>query len=104
MTETINRGAINRSPTHPGAILREDVLPELKISKAEFARKLKLSRPMLYDILNEARPITNSVAVRLGKALGNGPEIWARMQQNYDLYHIQLEMADELEEMQLIAM
>lgn len=103
MTE-LKRQAVNRPPTHPGAILREDVLPALKISKVDFARGIHISRQMLYDILNESRPITPAVALRLAKALGGSPNVWAGMQQKYDLYHSALEMADELDQIQAIAM
>ncbi len=40
-----------RLSTHPGAILREDVLPALGLSKTETARRLGVSRQSLYDIL-----------------------------------------------------
>jgi len=102
MTEVYERGVVTRAPTHPGAILREDVLPALGISKAEFARNINISRPMLYDILNESRPITTAMALRLGKVLGNGPNIWIGMQQNYDLFYVAQEMATELDEMPLL--
>lgn len=92
-----------RAPTHPGAILREDVLPNLGISKAEFARSINVSRQMLYDILNESRPITTAMALRLGKVLGNGPTVWIGMQQKYDLYHEEQEMADELRELKVLS-
>ncbi len=38
-------------PTHPGEILREDVLPALGRSKTEIARLLGISRQTLYDIV-----------------------------------------------------
>lgn len=99
MTELYERGAVTRPPTHPGAILREDVLPALGISKAAFARNINISRQMLYDILDESRPVTTAMALRLGKVLGNGPSVWIGMQQKYDLYHVAQDMADELNEM-----
>jgi len=34
----------NRQPTHPGAILHEDILPSLKISQTELAHHLGISR------------------------------------------------------------
>ena len=34
----------NRRPTHPGAILREDILAELDITQAAFANHLGVSR------------------------------------------------------------
>lgn len=72
-------------PTHPGEVLREDVLPALGRSKSEIAGLLHISRQTLYDILNERQPITPQMALRIGKLCGNGPEVWLRMQANYDL-------------------
>lgn len=102
MTKVFERGAVTRAPTHPGAILREDVLPTLGITKTEFARNIHVSRQMLYDILNESRPVTTAMALRLGKVLGNGPNIWIGMQQKYDLFYTAQDMADELDEMHVL--
>jgi addiction module HigA family antidote len=77
----------NRCPTHPGAVLREDVLPALGRPKTQIAAMLGISRQHLYDILEERKPVTAATAVRLGKLLGNGGEIWLRMQQAHDLWH-----------------
>jgi addiction module HigA family antidote len=83
-------------PPHPGEILREDVLPALRKSKTEIADLLGVSRPTLYDVLNEKRPITPNLALRIGKLVGGGPEIWLRMQQLYDLSETEKEIAKEL--------
>ncbi len=74
----------NCCPTHPGELLREDVLPEVKNSKAEISRLLGISRQHLYDILAERKPVSPEVAVRLGKLFGNGAGLWIRMQGAYD--------------------
>lgn len=74
----------NRCPTHPGELLREDVLPEVKKSKAEISRLLGISRQHLHDILAERKPVSPEVAVRLGKLFGNGAGLWIRMQGIYD--------------------
>jgi addiction module HigA family antidote len=76
-----------RCPTHPGALLREDVIPATGRSKAEIAKLLGISRQHLYDILNERKPITAAVAVRLGKLFGDGGLVWVRMQAAYDTWH-----------------
>ena len=47
-----------RAPTHPGAILREDVLPALGISVSQAARDLGISRQMLHRILAEEASVT----------------------------------------------
>ncbi len=70
---------------HPGEILREDILPELKISKTAVARALNISRQTLYDIINERQPVTAEMAIRLGKVLNSTPQFWANMQSAYDL-------------------
>jgi addiction module HigA family antidote len=73
---------------HPGELLREDVLPALGKSKAEIARLLGVSRPTLYAILDEARPVSPDMAARLGKLCGNGAGIWLRLQADYDLENV----------------
>ncbi len=72
-------------PVHPGESLREIVLPALGRPKVEIARLLGISRQTLYDVLNEKQPITANLALRIGKLVGGGPDIWLRLQQNYDL-------------------
>jgi addiction module HigA family antidote len=85
-----------RKPTHPGELLREDVLPVLRISVSEAARKLRVSRQTLHRILAGDAGVTPDMAVRLGKFCGNGPGLWLRMQQAYDLWHAEQRLANEL--------
>jgi len=84
-------------PTHPGEILREDVIPALGLPKTEIARSLGVSRHTLYELLNERQPVTTQMAIRLGKLCGNGPEIWGRMQLAFDLAVAAPAMAAEVE-------
>ncbi len=83
-------------PVHPGEHLREDILPSLGKPKAEIARLLGISRQTLYDVLNEKQPITANLALRVGKLVGGGAEIWLRMQQAYDLEIAERALAKEL--------
>jgi antitoxin HigA-1 len=77
----------DRCPTHPGALLREDVIPATGRTKAEIAQLLGISRQHLYDILRERKPVSPAVAVRLGKLFGDGTGVWVRMQAAYDIWH-----------------
>ena len=79
----------HRRPTHPGEILREDVLPALKLTQKELADRLGVSRLTVSDILHEKRGVSPDMAIRLGKLLGNGPDIWLRMQQALDLWTLE---------------
>ena len=86
----------NRCPTHPGALLREDIIPAVKRSKTEIADLLGISRGHLHGILAEKKPVTPEFAVRLGKLFGDGPEIWVRMQAAYDTWHAQRKMKEKV--------
>ncbi len=87
MAEKALRRDPNRQPTHPGAILREDVLPALDAPVMLVAKQLGVTRQHLHRILAEKAPVTPGMALRLGKFCGNGPGLWLRMQQAYDLWH-----------------
>jgi antitoxin HigA-1 len=50
------------------------------------AELLGISRQHLYDILEEKKPISPEVAIRIGKLFGGGPGIWVRMQGAYDTW------------------
>lgn len=91
------------APTHPGEMLREDVLPALNRSNTEIARMLHVSRQTLYDILGERQPITPQMALRIGKLTGTTPESWLNMQQAYDLRHAADEIGPVLAEIPTIA-
>src|SRR3954468_5557797 len=99
MTDKLTKGL---RPTHPGAILREDVLPALDITKTHFAQLLHVSRQTLYDLLGEKQPVTPQMALRLGRLLGNGPEIWLRAQGAYDLATQSEALAPELEQIRTL--
>jgi len=83
-------------PIHPGEMLREIVLPALAKPKSEIAKLLGVSRQTLYEVLNEKQPITANLALRIGKLVGDGPEVWLTMQQNYDLALAERALAKEL--------
>jgi addiction module HigA family antidote len=84
------------APTHPGEILREDVLPALGMSVTEVARSLRISRQTLHRLLAGTIAVSPEMAVRLGKFCGNGPGLWLRMQAAYDLWHAEKQMRAEI--------
>ena len=84
-----------RCPTHPGELLSEVIAATGK-SKAEIAALLGISRQYFYDILKERKPVSPSVAVRLGKLFGDGAGVWVRMQGAHDTWHAERELAAEI--------
>jgi len=79
-----------RRPTHPGAVLREIVIPEVtrehNLTKTAIAEGLGLSRNQFYSILREAQPVTPETAVKLAAAFGGTARSWLNMQAAYDLW------------------
>ncbi|CAA7615322.1 HigA protein (Antitoxin to HigB) [Magnetospirillum sp. LM-5] len=85
-----------RCPAHPGRLLQDVVLPELRLSITDAAAQLRISRQTLHRILAGKAAITPEMAVRLGKFCGNGPGLWLRMQQAHDLWLAEQAMAEEI--------
>ncbi len=77
----------NRRPSHPGRILREIAFPALGLPKTRIASHLGISRQTLYDLLSQKQPVTPRMAVRIGKLVGNDPQLWLNLQTAYDLWH-----------------
>ncbi len=73
------------TPSHPGELLRDVILPDVKVTKTALARSLGISRQQFYGILRCKQPVTAPTALRLGKLFGNSPAFWLNMQSAYDL-------------------
>ena len=84
-----------RCPTHPGELLGDVILATGK-TKTEIAVLLGISRQHLYDILEQRKPVSPAVAVRLGKLFGDGAGVWVRMQGAYDTWHAERDLASKI--------
>ncbi len=76
-----------RPPTHPGRLMREILDEQVKLPVAEAARRMGVSRPSLYAVLNGEGRVTADMALRFGRLVGGSPELFLRMQENHDLWH-----------------
>jgi addiction module HigA family antidote len=77
-----------RDCLHSGEVLREDVLPALRISQTEFARRLGVSRLSVSELLLEKRALSADMAVRIAKLTNTTSESWLRMQEALDLWKL----------------
>lgn len=78
------------NPPHPGATLREDVLPELGLTVSKAAQQLGVTRAALSRVLNGHAAISVDMALRIEQWLGieNGgkADLWLAQQTAYDLW------------------
>ena len=79
----------NRRPTHPGEILREDVINSLGLTITEAAKDLGVTRKTLSALLNCKAAVSPEMAVRISKATDTTPESWLYMQAKLDLWNAQ---------------
>ena len=101
MAEYQVKRPLRRKPVHPGEIMRKDVLPAIGLSISETAKRLGVSRQQLHRVLACTHPVTTEMALRIGKFAGNGPELWLRLQQNYDLWHAEKRLKPELDRIEV---
>jgi addiction module HigA family antidote len=81
---------------HPGEILREDILPEIKMSESKLAEHLNVSRMTINRLVNERQAVSPDMALRLSRLFGNSPDFWLNLQNAYDLKKAERSMTVEL--------
>jgi len=83
---TLSDTLMQRKPTHPGEMLREDFLPDYDLSVTGLADAVSVSRQTINEILRERRAVSPEMALRLSRLFGNSPEFWLNAQRAIDLW------------------
>ena len=78
---------IQRVPTTPGEILREEFLKPLGMTQKKLADHIGCDVKVVNRIVNGRTSVTAEMAIRLGAALRMSPEFWLAAQQAVDIYH-----------------
>lgn len=86
----------DRSPTHPGVMIREEFLVPLGITQRELADAILVPYQRVNEIINKKRGITPDTALRLAKYFGNTPGFWMNLQLRIDLYQAQIVHNEEI--------
>ena len=73
------------TPPHPGRIVKQKCLEPLGLSVTHAAKKLGVSRVALSELVNGRRGLSPEMTIRLSKAFGGSPEVWAGLQMQFDL-------------------
>ena len=78
---------MTRKPTHPGAVLLEDIMKPLHLTVTETAKLLGVSRKALSELINEKASLSPEMAIRIAKATKTSPESWMNMQLKLTLWN-----------------
>lgn len=80
---------------HPGRILAEE-METRGLSANALSLKLRVPANRISEIVAGKRGITPETALRLGRYLGTGAELWVRLQADYELAKAEREVGETI--------
>ena len=80
---------MNRKPSHPGALIRNVILPETGLTISELAQRCGIARNTISKIVNERGDVSEDIAIRLSRVLGSTPRFWLGMQSKLNLWKLE---------------
>lgn len=80
---------------HPGEFLME-ILKEMNISQASFAKAIGVSPMRISHLIKKTRPVTAEMALLIGRAFNQSPQYWLNLQTSYDLKTAEATMSERL--------
>lgn len=89
-------------PLHPGEVLREEFLVPLGLSAGKVAKACGVPRTRIERIANEKLGITGDTALRLGRVLGTGPELWMNLQGRFETETARAALGEALDELPML--
>lgn len=72
-------------PVHPGDVLREDFMKPLGLSAYAVAKAIGVTPIAISEIIRRKRAVSAEMALKLGRLFSVSPELWMRIQADYDL-------------------
>lgn len=85
---------LQRVPTSPGEILREEFLEPLGMTQKELADHVGCDVKVINRIVNGRSAVTAPMALRLATAFDMTPEFWRNAQKAVDLYRAAQEVGE----------
>jgi antitoxin HigA-1 len=93
----------NRPPTHPGEMLLTEFLEPLGLTQKQLADSIHVPYQRINEIINGKRGVTPSTALRLAKFFGVSNDFWLNLQLRWDLYHVQKQEGESIEQIQVFS-
>jgi addiction module HigA family antidote len=88
---------LNRQPTHPGEMLREEFLIPMNLTQKQLADSIQVRYQRINEIVSGKRGVIPSTALRLAKYFGMSTDFWLNLQIKFDLYLAQKKEKQVLE-------
>lgn len=82
----MERVPIDRKPTHPGEMLREEFLRPMGITQQQLADGIHVPFQRINELVNGKRGVTPSTSLRLAKFFAVSEDFWMNLQVRWDLY------------------
>ncbi len=95
-----NTTGLQRKPTHPGEMLREDYLPDYGLTTSGLAKAIGVSRQTINELLRERRSISPEMALRLARLFGNSATFWLNAQRAVDLWEASQAIEEDVSRIQ----
>ncbi len=95
---------MTRRPSHPGALIRNVILPETQLTVSELAGRCGVARNTMSKVINERGDVTEDLAIRLSRVLGSSPRFWLSMQSKLNLWKLEQENKRVYDQMKRIHM
>ena len=92
---------IERTPSHPGEILKEEFLVPYEMTQSHLAKALGTSFHAINELVNEKRGITIEMSLKLAKYFGTTPQLWLNLQNQFDLYKVAKKKKEVLEKVEV---
>ena len=80
---------------HPGYHIAEE-LQARGVTQAELARALRVPASRVSEVIRGRRAVNADFALRLGRWMGTGPDIWLNLQKTYDLRIAERQHGDDI--------
>ena len=84
-------------PVHPGEVLLEDFMKPLGLSAYRVAKDIGVPTLRVSQIVHGQRAVTADTALRLARYFDTSPEVWMRLQAQYDLEVAERQLAKRVE-------
>lgn len=86
-------------PPLPGLVIRREIMDRFKISQAELARAMGVSRTWLHHMQTGRNPMSPELALRIGKVTATDPAYWMELQWRVNLHQKSIELQETLDKL-----